>query len=235
MKEPDYSILAKLRPPTSKNNHKKSYVGQKFNRLTVFSLMGYTKDDNARSYWLCRCDCGNFSIVALYKLKNGTTKSCGCYRLQVLTTGSTTHGMNRTPAHRRWTDMYNRCTNPKFKSYADYGGRGISVCQGFRKFEVFYDLLGEPPKDYQLNRVNNELNYSCGSCQECLSKNWPMNVEWASRKSQARNKRTTRWITIKGETKSMAEWVEISGVKQPVAWKRLNRGMTPEKAFDMED
>ena len=61
-----------------------------------------------------------------------------------------------------------------------------------------------------------------------------MNVRWVSKKTQARNKRTTRWITIHGQTKSMAEWVEISGVNQSAAWKRLERGVTPEKAFDME-
>jgi hypothetical protein len=232
MREPDYSILSKLNRPTSANPNRKSIVGQKFNRLTVFSLIGYAQTRQAMSYWLCRCDCGNFRIIAKGKLKNGSTKSCGCYNDEIRGQASITHGMNKSPTHRRWSDMLSRATNPNVTCAKNYIGRGITACAGLKKFENFYNLLGELPPKHEIDRINNEGSYSCGDCEECLSKNWPMNVRWVPRKINARNKRTTRWITINGETKSMAEWVEISGVKQPVAWKRLNRGWTPEESFD---
>lgn len=235
MREPDYTILAKLRPATSKNVKRVSLVGQKFHRLTVFSLMGYEQTAQAQSYWLCRCKCGNWSIVAKGKLLSGRTKSCGCYINDIRGDIHRTHGMTNTPSHRRWADMMTRCYNPKFKQYADWGGRGIVVCEGFRKFENFYEAMQEPPRKHQVNRIDNDGNYSCGKCPECVVKGWPMNVKWSSLKEQARNKRNTRWITIGEQTKSMAEWIELSGVKQPVAWKRLDRGWTPEEAFGFKE
>jgi hypothetical protein len=187
------------------------------------------------SYWLCRCSCGNFGIVAKGKLKNGSSKSCGCYNDEIRGQASITHGMNKTPTHCRWSEMLSRVSNPNRKCAPNYIGRGITVCNGLRQFENFYALLGELPPKHELDRIDNNGNYSCGSCEECLSKNWPMNVRWASKKTQMRNKRTTRWITIHGVTKSMAEWVEISGVRQPTAWKQLAKGIAPEIVFDIKE
>ena len=171
MHEPDYSILAKLRPPTSKNNHKKSIVGQVFNRLTVYSLVGYTRTKQAMSYWLCRCKCGSFSIVAKGKLLSGRSKSCGCYSAERASEGNRTHGMNGTPEHRRWAEVISRVDNPNRQSAKYYVGRGIGACQGIRKFEVFYRILGPIPDGYQIDRRDNDGHYSCGECTECLSKN----------------------------------------------------------------
>lgn len=235
MREPDYSILSKLRPATKKKTPRKSIVGQKFNRLTVYALMGYAKTSQAASYWLCRCDCGNWSIVAKSKLTHSTSKSCGCWNDEVRGQSSVTHGMNKTPAHRRWGEMLSRINNPNRKCAVNYIARGITACEGLRKFENFYALLNEPPPKQEIDRINNNGNYSCGTCGECLSKNWPMNVRWVPRKINARNKRNTRYITVGTETKPMAEWVEISGVHQSTAWKRLERGETPEEAFEFKE
>jgi len=235
MREPDYSILAKLRPPTSKNNHKKSYVGQKFNRLTVYSLVGYTRDDNARSYWLCRCDCGSFSIVALYKLKKGTTKSCGCYRHEACLTASTTHGMSRTPVYCRWTDMLTRVNNPNTKSAKDYIDRGITACNGLRRFENFYALLGDPPPKHEIDRMDNEGNYSCGSCEECLSKNWPMNVHWVPKKVNLRNKRNNVYLTHNNETRCVGEWAEILNLSPLLIAKRKRAGWPDDECLGFKE
>ncbi len=131
--------------------------------------------------------------------------------------------------------MLSRTRNPNVTCAENYIGRGITTCEGLQKFENFYALLGELPKKHEIDRIDNEGNYSCGACEECVSKNWPMNVRWVPRKINARNKRTTRWITIHGITKSMAEWVEISGVSQPTAWKRLAKGIAPEIVFDIKE
>lgn len=234
MREPDFSILSKLRPATSKKAPRKSYVGQVFERLTVYALLGYhiTRE---RGYWLCRCKCGNWRIIPIDKLLRKLAKSCGCYRDDTRCNNNRTHGMSKTPAHRRWADMLTRVNNPNTNSAHNYINRGITACDGLRKFENFYALLGDPPLKYEIDREDNNGNYSCGKCEECLSKNWPMNVRWVPKKVNARNRRVTRWITIGSETKSMGEWVEISGVHQPTAWKRLKRGETPDEAFDFKE
>ena len=82
MQEPDYSILAKLTQPTSRNVKRVSLAGQVFGRWTVYGLMGYAKTASAMSYWLCRCSCGNWSIVAKGKLKTGNSHSCGCQNFE---------------------------------------------------------------------------------------------------------------------------------------------------------
>lgn len=227
MREPDYSILAKLTYRKKLRAHSRNLIGQTFERLTP---LGYVGSQRGTLYWLCRCDCGNFTINAGHAMRKHKSKSCGCY---VGNRGKAkrTHGMSHTVPHGRWLDMHNRCYNPRFPQARDYSERGIVVCQGLHKFEVFYALMGEPPDNQQLDRINNDGNYSCGSCEECLSKNWPMNLKWSTREEQARNKRNTRWITIADKTQLMVDWLKDSGVPHSTAWQRLARGWTPEQAF----
>lgn len=235
MREPDYSILAKLRPPTKKNNHKKSYVGQKFNRLTVYSLVGYTKTEQAMSYWLCRCSCGNFRIVALGKLKSGRTKSCGCFKDEATGDRNRTHGKSKTPAYRRWSGMLTRVDNPNRKDAENYIGRGITACQGLREFENFHGLLGDPPLKQEVDRINNEGNYSCGKCRECLSKNWPMNVRWAPKKVQNRNTRKNVHLTANGETRCVAEWAEMLNLNPLLIAKRKRAGWPDDECLGFKE
>src|SRR5262245_29421357 len=132
MREPDYSILAKLTQPTSKNVKRVSIVGQRFHYLTVYALMGYIKTRQAISYWLCRCDCGNWNIVARPKLQKGYAKSCGCYRVINGILVNQTHGKSRTRVWRIWVGMQSRCYDVNCNSYDGYGGRGIFVCDQWR-------------------------------------------------------------------------------------------------------
>lgn len=101
-------------------------IGQKFNRLTVISQ---ADSKNQRRYWNCLCECGNNTIVTTSKLKNGHTKSCGCIASEIIIKRNTTHGLRKTRVYNIWYDIKRRCYNKKNKSYSDYGGRGISVCE----------------------------------------------------------------------------------------------------------
>jgi hypothetical protein len=61
-----------------------------------------------------------------------------------------------------------RCYNPKNKSFKRYGGRGISVCRRWRKFENFLADMGEKPSDgniYDIHRINNDGDYTPDNCQ----------------------------------------------------------------------
>lgn len=225
----NYSILAKLRPRSPVSfTHRITIVGRKFHHLTVFGLVGYHVKERT-GYWLCRCSCGNWSIVNRNKLGQKRTTSCGC-RSAV----QRTHGMRQTPVYSRWVGMLTRARNPNVKTQHNYVGRGIRACQGLTRFENYYRLLGDPLPTDQTDRIENDGHYSCGECSECIENGWPMNIKWSSSKINNRNRRTNRLITIGDQVKCMSEWSEISGVLSATASYRLKRNWTPEQAFGFE-
>ena len=91
--------------------------------------------------------------------------------------GIITHGMWGTPTYKTWDGMLQRCNNEKKKSYIDYGGRGIKVCDRWLRFENFFQDMGERPKDLILERIDNNLGYFKGNCK------------WATYVEQGRNRR----------------------------------------------
>lgn len=192
---------------------------ERFGRLTAIKRLPWVKYTTP---WLCRCDCGNECVVGLNHLRSGHTVSCGCRKHEIeqsVHLVTQTHGMTKTPTYRSWISMKNRCENPNEPAFAEYGARGISVSPEFRTFESFYAIMGDRPKGMTLERIDNDRGYS------------PENVIWADRTAQARNRRTTRWITIDGQIKSFAEWCVIYGVSQGRVKYRIQRGMSPKDAL----
>lgn len=169
-------------------------TGQVFGDLTVVSLH---KRDGRRSFWLCNCKCGKTTIVCLDSIRNGT-KSCGCYRRN----SHFKHGYARAGAENRastysiWSSMKARCLNEKSPVYKNYGGRGITVCNRWLKFENFLSDMGQRPEYLQIERVDNEKGYC------------PENCVWADKKTQARNTRFNHRITVDGVTMPLAAWAE---------------------------
>lgn len=96
-------------------------------------------------------------------------------------TGVPMHGQSRTPEFRAWWDMRQRCLNPNVASYANYGGRGIRVCDRWNDFSAFRADMGcRPSPAHSLDRIDNDGNYEPGNCR------------WATRSEQQRNKRAYR-------------------------------------------
>ena len=79
--------------------------------------------------------------------------------------------------------------------------------------------MGSRPEGRTIDRIDGSKGYEPGNCR------------WASNKEQARNKRTNLIVTYRGESRCVAEWVEILGLKEKLVRVRLSRGWSPERAF----
>ncbi len=193
------------------------HLGQVFSRLTVLE-QAETLYRNAR--WKCRCSCGEIVIVDGGSLRSGATKSCGCLRREVSAGARFTHGQIRTTTYNSWRAMLNRCRLVKNNMYYLYGGRGITVCERWMKFENFISDMGARPEGCFIDRINNDGNYE------------PSNCRWATAKEQSRNQRTNRMITAMGKTMCVAAFAEEVGVGASTILYRLNRGIPAAKAIE---
>lgn len=189
-------------------------VGQKFNRLSVVSFSH--KNSRGEKYWHCVCDCGNEKDVRANVLTSGKAQSCGCYHLERVTS----HGMTNTRTFKSWHSMIDRCTNPNNPSFDKYGGRGISICKGWREsFESFLADMGERPDGKSLDRVDVNGNYE------------PSNCRWATALEQSINKVSSPKLTFNGVTKTVFEWASEVGVPaKQISW-RINNGWPVDMAL----
>lgn len=208
----------------------KDLTGLRFNRLVILKLheikdTGVTKRTR-RSYWQCRCDCGTVFITRGDVLKDGQTKSCGCFNNDRIRT----HGLSRLPNGKKrpefkaWQMLIQRCINPKAASYSIYGGRGIRVCARWRKFENFYADMGpRPSPEHSIDRRNNNGDYK------------PSNCRWATRQEQANNRRNTKLLEYNGDVRPLAVWARCYHLSPSTVWVRIRRGWPVAKALGVQN
>lgn len=183
--------------------------GQEFGKLTVILFLG-------KNTWACRCQCG--TVVEMKTKQLVGNRMPGCSKCAAV--GNTKHGMADSQEYSSWRKMISRCTNEDDKSYEEYAGKGITVCERWLNFDNFLEDMGLMPEpDMTIERVENSVGYQPGNCT------------WATRKEQARNRSTSRMLTLNGETKTMAEWGEIYGHKRTLIADRLRDGWSVEEAI----
>lgn len=183
-------------------------TGQKFGRLIVIDSEG--KDKWGQYKWLCKCDCGNYVKVGGCCLRRGTSRSCGCLSKEKVIERSIIHKMSKSLEYQIWGGMKARCLNKNNKSYQNYSGRGIKVCDRWlNSFENFYKDMGKKPKGKSIDRIDNSKGY------------YKENCKWATRKEQMRNTRINKMITYKGKTLCVAEWAGKLDMEYMTLYMRL--------------
>lgn len=131
------------------------------------------------------------------------------------------HGLSYTPEYRAWQTMRLRCTNPKNAAWPAYGGRGITVCERWLNDPAAFvaDMGPKPSPKHELDRIDNDGPYS------------PENCRWVLRKVNDRNRRNNRTLTYGGETLTVAEWAERTGIEKTALLYRINAGWDAERAL----
>lgn len=184
-------------------------TGKRFGRLKVLSFDHM--ESHGRSYWLCKCDCGNEIIVRRDQLLSGHTKSCGCYALDKTRERATVHGLCNTRLYGIWRAMRYRCRS---KNYERYGGRGVKVCDEWENFETFYKwAMNNGYEDgLSIDRRDNDGDYC------------PNNCRWVDDTTQANNKSTNRMVEYNGISHTISEWSRIFGIHRETLSYRIKHG-----------
>ncbi len=191
--------------------------GSRFGRWTVVGPARVRRRAGGAPYILCRCDCGTERLVAEPTLRNGKSKSCGCRRHD-----NGTHHMTGKALYNSWSNMIQRCTNPKHPSYPRYGGRGVTVCDEWRHDGaafVAWALANGFKPGMSIERIDNDRGYS------------PDNCRWATRGEQQRNRHNNHWLTFRGETKCITDWAVEMGTTLATILHRIRRWGSVERAL----
>ena len=200
----------------------KDYTGMRFGRLLILGISDEVYIDNRghnNKKWLCMCDCGNIISLRACCFNSGKVKSCGCLKreLDMKRNFAEKHGDarkdNRARLYKIWCNIKTRCYNKNYHRYADYGGRGIIMCDEWR--DDYYTFktwaINNGYNDcLSIDRIDNNGNYCPDNCR------WSNNIEQANKKRNSRN------ITIGDITHTMAEWARQYDIPYRIVQKRID-------------
>jgi hypothetical protein len=182
--------------------------GKKFGRLTAIRPTGDVLKNQGR-IWECLCSCGGSIARAVGVLNSGKINSCGCIRHETgkaLGMTNFKHGEGhgrKTKEYRAWTGIKERCLNVRHPNYSEYGGRGILICSRWEKdYLAFLSDMGCAKEGQSIDRIDVNGNYE------------PSNCRWADLKTQQRNRRNTKFLTIHGKKRKAMEIADLLGVSR---------------------
>lgn len=212
---------------------KQILTGKKFGLLSVLGL--YSEKKTRQSKWVCRCDCGFYTVTFGFGLTRGESKSCGCVAAdkarsrwinpteemrQKHSEISSTHKLSKHPLFSVWSDMKQRCINKNNKFYFQYGGRGISVCERWLDFENFFQDMHEGYESgLQIGRIDNNGMY----CNE--------NCRWETRRQNQRNKSNTVYVNTPKGMMLLVDASEIYCLTTSCVRHRIKAGWQIDKIF----
>lgn len=171
-------------------------------------------------YFLCRCDCGFQCPVSLQSLRSGRSTRCRCCAdKKTIKHGHCCFDAS-TPEYKAWQAMHKRCRNPRYEGWDRYGGRGITVCERWNRFENFFADMGpRPGPEYSLDRKDNDGPYA------------PDNVRWAPVQVQQNNRSTSKSFSFAGKTQPLSYWARELGIRTRTLQERLRRGWSIERTL----
>lgn len=177
--------------------------------------------------WLCQCLCGKQTIVRAGELNGRKTASCGCLASERMARISRKHGMSSSSEFKIWSGIFARCDNPRCKEYPRYGGRGITVCDRWRRgeggkeaFTCFLEDMGPRPSlRHSVDRRDNDGNYDPGNCR------------WATNLEQQNNRSITKYLEFGDQRKPLTQWAREVGLPSDVVRDRLRKGYTVQRAI----
>ena len=190
------------------------FIGKKFGRLTVVEYVG--KDKNKKSMFLCKCDCGKSKVVNRNNLVTGTTKSCGCIKVELLKSKSKKYSKNtHEKLYNTWTGMKQRCYNSNAERYPIYGARGIEICDEWKNSFVDFAewaLSNGYQEGLSIDRIDPNGNYE------------PSNCRWATIDEQSNNKRSSIKLVVDNQKMTVAELSKKLGVPYSTMYSRVKAG-----------
>jgi|SRR6185369_7464456 len=194
---------------------KLNVAGKRFGRLTAL------REDRQmdRTAWLCICDCGTECVRTTKTLRNGMTKSCGCFQIETVKRVTTKHGRTNSKLYGVWKAMRGRCRTKTDQNYRHYGGRGIKICERWNTFENFRNDMGDPEAGLTLDRIDVNGNYE------------PSNCRWVTMKEQTRNKRNSLLLTFNGKTQIIPDWAKELNLVASTLYARASRGLSVQEIF----
>lgn len=204
------------------------WLGRKYNRLTVIAFENTKRGKTGCWNWIVRCDCGTLKSVNPYRVLNGNTKSCGCYKAEQTVEYNkkekVKHKGRRTRLYTIWHGMKQRCHCETSHDYKNYGARGIIVCDEWRNdFSAFRDWALDNGYTDKLSIDRIDVNGSY-----C-----PENCRWTDCKTQNRNRTTNVIVSYRGKEYNYAELAEIAGISYGALYARINHfGWSVEKAVN---
>jgi hypothetical protein len=187
-------------------------AGEQYGRLVFISLLPSSGAGKHRlGRW--KCSCGVEKDIAISRVKNGYTQSCGCLMVESGRVANLKHGKRGSPEYSSWSAMKARCLDPQNKDFPRWGGRGIAVCdEWIASFEAFYAYMGPRPEGTTLDRYpNNNGNYEPGNCR------------WATASEQQRNRSNSSLWHIKNRTfQTLEEAATHFRVSEHTVWRWVN-------------